>query len=426
MADDAVVVGGGPGALRAALALAQGGRRVTLLQEGPHLGDLAHPDLPVSRGVSPEVGALATELHGPMRVVEGLERAIHLDGRTHLLPLGRAAIARLMPPAQAASAALAWSRTRGTIELRKVIGGGSELRTYRDWVAQRFGQPVFERFYSAYCQARFGPPDELSCNVARWFHGVVPDGPFVAPAAGPAVNLRGVDVRTDVVIRSVQGGQVETDDGLFTGAVYVDIAPRRVVEWLGAAAPSAMVHDAGFLTARNALQVFLKGPQDLPFETHVLGGAPFYRIVRPGLLPGCEALADTIAVHYALDAGDPLWAAEDADVAARTVEALGGIGIEGASAAGARVQRIRDHHPVWSGTHLVRMRRYLLALEDLEISPVGRAGLHAPLELSNETAYLEGLLAPDRQTLRALLRDYVEPPVLDSVDRAHLTRFVER
>ena len=425
MANDAIVVGGGPGGVRAAAALAREGRRVTLLQEGPHVGGLAYPDLPVSRGVSPAVNPLGEQLNGPMRTVE-VDRGVHIDGRTHRLPLGRSELARLVPTSQVATAAVAWSRTRGTIELQKIIGGGSEQRTYRDWVAQRFGVPVYERFYKAYCEARFGPPETISCNAARWVHGMVADAPAYGPVAGLPVSMDGVEVRTDVVVRGVQGGQVETEDGLFTGEVFLDIAPRRVVGWLGDAATPAMVHDVGFLGARNALQVFVRGPQDLPFETHVLGGAPFYRIVRPGLLPGSGPLESYLSVHYALEEGDPLWNADDADVGARTVAALEAIGITGASAEGARVQRIRDHHPIWSGTHLVRMRRYLLGLEEVELSPVGRAGLHSPLDLAQETAYLEGLLAPDRQTLRALLRDHVEPPVMDPTDRARLTRFVER
>lgn len=412
--------------MRAASALAMAGRRVTLLQEGPHLGGHAHPDIPLSRGVTPPVGALAERLYGPMRPVE-LDRAIHIAGRTHRLPLGRAELARLVPTSQVASAAMAWTRTRGTVELRKIIGGGTELRTYRDWVVQRFGAPVFETFYADYCQARFGPPDTVSCNVARLFHGTVADGPVYAPAGGPTlVDAPAFEVRTDVVIRSVQGGQVDTDDGLFTGEVFLDIAPRRVVDWLGATATPALQHDARFLTARNALQVLLRCAEELPAETHVLGGAPFYRIMRPGAIPGCAALEGWLSVHYALDEGDPLWGADDATVAARTVESLTAIGIEGASTDGVRVQRVRDHQPNWTGNHLVRMRRYLIALDDLELVPVGRAGLHAPLDLASETAWLEALLLPERPTLRALLRDHVEPPVLDSEERAHLTRFVER
>ncbi len=426
MAGDAVVVGGGPGGLRAAVALAKAGRRVTLLQEGPYVGGCAHPDIPVGRGVSPAPGPLAERLYGAFRPVEGLDRGVLLGGKVRRLPLGRAELARLVEPTRLPGAALAWGRTRGAVELRKVIGGGVEQRTYEDWVVQRFGEPVFQRFYAAYCEARFGDPGEVSCNVARLYHGIVRDGPLLAPAAGPALSTVGVDVRTNVAVRSLTTGQVETDDGLFTGDVFVDVAPRRVVEWLGDAATPELAHDVGFLGARSAIQVLVRGPQDLPFETHVLGGAQFYRIVRPGLLPGCGDLAEHLCVHFAVPDGDPLLLASEDELVSRTLEQLGGVGIGGVSAEGARVQVLRAHHPTWTGTHLVRMRRYVLALEDLDVVPVGRVGLHAPLDLAAECAWLEAALAPERPALRALLRDHVEPPVLDPVDRAHLSRFVER
>ena len=426
MAEDAVVVGGGPGGLRAAVALARAGRRVTLLQEGPYAGGVAHPDIPVGRGLTLEPGPVATAVHGPFRAVEGLERAVILDGRVRPLPLSRADLARYVEPARLPAAAIAWGRTRGAIELRKVIGGGAEQRSYRDWVVQRFGVPVYERFYAAYGAARFGPPDEISCNVARVFHGVEREGAMYAPAAGPALSTAGVDVRANVAVRSITTGQVETDDGLFTGDVFVDIAPQRVTAWLGDAASTELKSDVGFLHARHALQVLVRGPQDLPFETHVLGGAPFYRVTRPGLLPGCGALEGHLLVHYALDAGDPLLSLSEAELGARTVEGLAAVGIAGASAEGARAQTLRDHHPLWVGTHLVRMRRYLIALDELEIVPVGRTGLHAPVEIAAETAYLEGAIAEERASLRALLRHHIEPPVLDSLDRAHLSRFLER
>lgn len=426
MSEEAVVVGGGPGGLRAAVALAKAGRRVTLLQEGPHAGGYAHPEIPIGRGVTPKPTPLAERLYGAFRPVEGLERAVLLDGKVRPLPLGRADVARYLPVTDLPGAAVAWGRTRGAIELRKVIGGGAEQRTYKDWVVQRFGEPVFQRFYAAYCEARFGPPAEISCNVARLFHGIVNDGPLHAPAAGPALAPVGVDVRTNVTVRAVTTGQVETDDGLFPGEVFVDIAPRRVVEWLGGAATPELLHDVSFLSARAALQVTLRAPEDLPFETHVLGGAPFYRIVRPGLLPGCGALAGHLSVHYTVADGDPLLRMSEAELGAHTAAALEAVGIRGANPDGARAQIVRDHHPNWTGTHLVRMRRYALALEDLEIVPVGRAGLHAPLDLAAETTWLEAALADERPPLRALVRDHVEPPVLDPAERAHLTRFVER
>jgi hypothetical protein len=425
MADEAVVIGGGPGGLRAALALAGAGRRVTLLQEGPWPGGHAHPDIPIGRGLSLDPGA-AGSAWGAFQATSDLARGVWVKGRTWNLPLSRADVARLLPVGRLPNAASAWARTRGAVELRKVIGGGSEQRTYRDWIVQRFGEPVFELLFEAYCEARFGPPDEVSCNVARRVHAVPDTEPLVAPTAGPSLSTSGIDVRTAVVVKGVSSGRVDTEDGAFEGDVFVDVAPARVVDWLGHAASVELRNDVAFLHARDALEVLVRCPQELPYETHVLGGAPFYRVTRPGRLPGCGALDGHLCVHYALPMGDPLLVASDEEVAARTVAALEAVGIRGASAEGARVQRVRDHHPSWTGTHLVRMRRYLLALEDLEITPVGRAGLHAPLDLTGEAAWIAAALSENPPTLRARARALVEPPVLDPTERTHLTRLIER
>ena len=426
MAEEAVVVGGGPGALRTAVALAQAGSSVTLLQEGPWAGGVAHPDIPVGRGVVTRAPAALERLYGPFRPVDGYDRGVLVDGHAHRLPLSRAELARLVPATSLPGAALAWGRTRGAGELRKLIGGGKEQRTYRDWVEQRFGEPVYRRFHAPYCEARFGPPEEVSCNVARFAHANPEDGPWYAAAGGPTLATTGVDVRTDVVVKSVTGGQVDTEDGIFTGQVFVDITPHRLVGWLGAAAGTDLRNDAGLLLTRHAVQVLVRAPEDLPADTHVLGGAPFHRITRPGLIPGCGALDGHLLVHYAVEDGDPMMRQDDHDVVAATVDGLRQAGVEGASESGGRVQRIRDHHAVWMNNNFVRMRRFLLALEDLEITVVGRAGLHALFEADAEAEYLEAAIAAERPTLRALHRTYVEPPPLDGDARVHLTRLVER
>lgn len=426
MAEEAVVVGGGPGALRAAVALARAGRTVTLLQEGPWAGGAAHPDIAIGRGVVARVPAALERIHGPFRPVDGYDRGVLIDGAVHRTPVSRGELARLVPATRLPGTALAWGRTRGAGELRKLIGGGKEQRTYRDWVEQRFGEPVYRRFHAPYCEVRFGPPEEVSCNVARFAHGNPEDGPWYVPAGGPALSTVGVDVRTDVVIRGVSAGQVDTEDGIFTGQVFLDVTPRRVVSWLGSAATSDLRNDVDFLLTRHAVQVLVRGPQDLPFETHALGGAPFYRITRPGALPGGGAHEGTLLVHYAVEDGDPRMRQDDAEVIASTVDDLRQAGIEGASEAGGRVQRVRDHHATWMNNNLVRVRRYLLALEDLEISVVGRAGLHALFEADAEAEYLEAVIADERPTLRALHRTFVEPPPLDQDERVHLTRLIER
>lgn len=421
---EAVVIGGGPGALRAAVALRRTGRAVTLVQVGAYAAGHAFPEVPIGRGVTPPPPPLGEALHGPFRAVDGLERAVMHKGKVHRLPLGRPTVAGFLPPAQLLPAAVAWARTRGAVELKKFIGGGSEQRTYHDWIAQRFGEPVYEQLFAAYARKRFGEPGDLSCNVARLFHGAPDEDARHAPARGPALAAEGIAVRTGVTVRAVRTGEVETDQGTFSGDVFLDVPPAAAVGWLEEGPARTLRADAAALDARDAVQVLLRGGDELPFETHALDAdVPFYRLVRPGLLPGCEALAGTVCAHFSCAHDD---ATPESEWITRAVDGLGRAGVRGVEAAGARVQRVAWHHPVWTGPHLARMRRWVLGLEDLDIVPVGRAGLHAPLSLAAELAWLEGVVADDRPGLRELARTFVEPPPMDPVERARITRFVAR
>lgn len=421
---EAVVIGGGPGAARAAVALAKAGRSVTLLQVGAFADGVAHPEVPIGRGVTTSPPALGEALYGPFRAVDGLGRAVLHKGRVHGLPLARPRLAAFLPPAQVLPAAVAWVRTRGATELKKFIGGGAELRTYQDWVAQRFGAPVYEQLFAAYARKRFGEPGDLSCNVARLAHGLPEGDARWAPAGGPELSLAGVKVHTRVRVSSLATGRVETDQGTFEGDVFLDVPPAVAVTWLDEADATTLVAEASRLGARDAVQVLLRGGDELPFETHALDAdVPFYRVVRPGLLPGCERLAGHVCVHFACDADD---ASSDGEWIARSVDGLGRAGVKVSPSDGARVQRVAWQHPIWVGPHLARMRRWMIGLEELGLTPVGRAGLHAPLSLAAELAWLEGVIAEDRPSLRELARQLVEPPVLDPEERARLTRFVER
>lgn len=424
MATEAVVIGGGPGGLRAAVALRRAGRSVVLLQIGPHAGGNAHPDVPVGRGLTTAPGRLAEALYGEFRDVPGLERAVERHGRVVRLPLSRPQLAALLPKRQVLPAAAAWARARGAVELKKVVGGGSEQRTYRDWVVQRFGEPVYERLFAPYAARRFGDPAALSCNVARLFHGVPAPDVLQAPGAGPALPSTDVDVRLGVTVTGVADGRVTTDRGVFEGDVFVDAPPSVVVGWLPAATATSLRSDAEALVARDAVQVLVRGGEELPFETHVLDeDVPFYRMVRPGLLPGCEGLTGTVCAHFAVDPEDR---SPDEAWVSRAVEGLKRAGVRDADGAGARVQRIPWQHPVWTGTHLSRMRRYALALEELDVVPVGRGGLHGQVDLAAELAWLDGALAEDAEPARERMRRLVEPPVTDPSVRARLTHFVER
>jgi hypothetical protein len=412
MSDRAVVIGVGPGGRRAAAALAAAGRSVVLVE----LASVAHPEVPVGRGVAEARPALDALFDG-FREVDGLTRAVAVQGRVQTLPLPRAQVARMFPPAALPGAGVEWVRTRASVELKKIIGGGQELRTYADWAVQRFGAPAFERLFAPYCTKRFGDPREVSCNAARLAHGIPGEGALYAPARAE-VSLDGVDVRAGLTVTSLAEGRVETSGGVFEGDVFVDVPPAQVVAWIASA--GALATDVATLAARDAVQVTVRGGDELPFETHVLDGdVPFWRLSRFGLVH--DDLAGTVTAHFSVEADAP-----DADWAGDTVAGLERCGVRGVDAGGARVQRVRAQIPRWTGNHLVRMRRYLLAMEELEVTPVGAAGLHAPLDLAQELAWLDAVTGEERPPLREAARRFVEPPVLDPPGRARLTRFVER
>lgn len=424
MAEKAVVVGGGPGALRAAASLRNAGRSVILLQEGPHSGGYAAVDIPIERGVGH--APTGPGIFGDLIAVDGLDRAAMREGKRVALPMRPNHVFRLMPWTKHPAAASALARARGKRELHELIGGGQEVRSYRDWVAQRYGQPVFEELHAPYCQKRFGKPEDLTCNVARLVHaGARTDLP-VAPREGPTsavqAALAGVDVRVGTVVRALAPGSVATADGVVEGDVFVDLPPVRVVELLGPAAPEGLPATVAKLRHRHLLQVMVRGGGDLPWETHVLDEKlPFYRLTRPERLPGCGALAGELIAHFSVDDDDRLWREIDAEIVRQTLDALGSLAT---GASSGHVVRIANHHPVWVSTHATAMRTFVLALAELDIVPVGRAGLFTPLEWEQEIGWLSSI--DSDETVRTRIRRWVEPPIGDDEGPAPLVRLIER
>ncbi len=417
---DAVVVGGGLGAVRAAAALRASGRSVVLVQEGGRLAGLTDPGLPVGTGferfANPPAG---------WRAVAGLTTGLYVGGRVHALPLSRTILPKLFPVAQMASAAGAWGRSKASGELARLIGGGKEVRTYQDWLTQALGAPVFERMFLPYCERRFGDPAGITANVARGVHGPVAGGGRACPAHGRAAELRSLVGGIEVVYAAVAGleaGVVRTEVGDVEGEVFVDLPPARVVSLLGAAAPAGLASEVSWLRFRHALEVSLEGGASLPWITHVVDGpGQAYRFVRHGLFPGNGWLQGRVSVQMSVEGNDPLWSGPEADVVASALCALSEV-TPGATAEGARVQRVADHNPVWVTTTAARMRRYILALSELKITPVGRAGTYAPLSGDREVAYLNTVIGGGVSVSEAL-RVHVQPPVVIDEPSAHLTDF---
>ncbi len=411
-----IVIGDGAGAQRAAALEAANGRTVTLLTSAPITGLL----LPEGRGTwVKEGGESAQKLYGTVQKVE-LERAVLFRGKRWTLPLKMEQLVRLLPPGQLLSTGLGWAKAKAAVELAELIGGGHEQRSYAHWVQRRFGSEALQNVLSSWCTRRFGAPEEVSANVARWVHGQ-PYESLYAPAR--PLHLEGVEVE-EAKVEKIHNGKVYSSAGTFEGRVLVDAPPAKVLKWLGEAPESAASQDASKMTARHRVTVCLRGAQDLPFESQILDDSVrFYRIIRPGLLPGFEALTDRLCVHYALDAGTV--GMPDSALVQETVEGLTRLGIQ-ADEKGATVRWEADYQPLWTGVHQARYRNYLLHLEEKSVIPVGRAGTHSYADPSEELGWLDAVLNPERKSsLRACFRDSLEPGVEDP-PRAHLRHLMER
>ena len=421
----AIVIGGGAGAVRAAGALARAGRDVVLVQEGGDVAGLAHPEVPtgtgLSRFVSPPAGWRLTPA-----VTSGV--MLGRDCRcVRTLPLSRSTLPGIFSASELPSAFAAWARSRSQVELSRLIGGGKETRFYKDWVVQHFGEPVYNRLYAPYCQRRFGDPAELTVNVARSAHAAGVGewcGREIGPAHELADALSGVELALNAVVTGVSPGKVTTTNGVYEGEVYFDLPPVRLVELLGSASPPGLANEVSRLRCRHALEVTVSGGHALPVNTHVVDGPlPFYRLVRHGMLPGNGHLCGTVCVQFALEDHDALWSLANVRLVAQVVAALQDLGLDDVSDGDARVQRVANHHPVWAYTHHARMRQYALRLSELALTPVGRAGLFAPIEGQAEAAFLADI-AGESVPIRELFRRHVDPPVVDDDGSASLADFV--
>jgi hypothetical protein len=424
---DLVVVSVSPSGRRAAKAAASAGRRVVLVLPPGGVDDPL-PEVPVDNGLltggDPTATALLTALVGPVQAYEPA-RAVLRQGRLRALPLARRDVMALLPAATLPPAATAWARARAASELARLLGGGVEQRSYRDWVVQRFGEPVYTALFARYGERRFGPPAEVVCGVARVHHGL-PRAEYAASQAFSAGRVEGGYEVVRAELTGITNGGLDTAAGRFEGPIWADLPPAQVIALLGAAASEEARVDASHLVARHAVEVVLRGGQDLPFETHLLDAdGPFYRVVRPGLLPA-GGPSDRLVVHANVADADSRWSGTDGALVSEAVHDLEKVGVTGVSADSAVVRRLRWHAPVWRPAHLTRLRNHVLGLDDHGVTPIGRVGLTAWFDAGGEASLLAGLLAEEPVSARELVRLHVEPPVLDGAERARLTTFITR
>ncbi len=408
-----------------AAGLAAGGREVVLLRAGA-AADPA-PEVPVDTGllsVAPD-DPRATEALGPL-VNFVPTRGILVDGRIAPLPMGVAGLVRLFSVSEQPRVVQALAQARGRMALAALIGGGREQRSYADWVLQHYGAPVHARLHAPYARKRWGPPEDIVCGVARTHHGPVAPNAVTVPAEGWGAVARRIAARVETravaEVRGITAAGIDTDAGLVAGAPWVDLPPHQLLPLLSDLDPTEIAHHVTRMHFRHGVEVIVRGGARLPFETHVVDAAlPFYRVVRTGLLPG-TLHPDTLVVQFAVDDG-PAWAAADADFVDAAVSGLTAAGVV-VDAASARVRRLPFFHPVWSTAHLVRLRHWLLFLEESGVVPIGRAGLASPVDPGTVLRWLAGRVDDPPIELRELGRQLLEPAVLDPVERPHLRDFI--
>jgi len=435
-----VVIGNGPDGLRAAASRSMDGEPVLLLQEAQTAHGRTAPTIPEGTGrmaLSPEQRVDVEAVIGPLVDAPDVRRAILARGQLRSLPLSKIAVAQLFEANALPEVSRRWLERRVRNALTPLTGEGREERSYRDWVVRRLGEPVFAHLYSDYAAARFGAPaGDLSCSVARVVHGdaaasaraglVAGGGPAESlDAAIARIEQSGGEIRTGVDIRGLElkAGRVvgvKTGDGAIKldGALWIARPPAQLAAWLGDALDPRLHHDARALQTADAVQIALRGgPPDLPDEVHLVGErASFYRVVTTYGGQRCAVFHATVPSGEPLDAGLPARVAADA---AR-------LGLHGFEEAGAVVERLVDHVPVWTERCHARLRRLVLAWEGFGIVTVGRQGTYTPMDIGQEVVWALTMGATDQPDQREGLRVLLEPPVLQPDLRASVSRFVAR
>lgn len=417
---EAVVVSRSPLGALVAAALRAAGSSVTRVV--PAGAEDPCPDVPVGTGlytVDPG-SAFARAVVGPLAPVSP-SRGLWARGRVQRLPLDGADLPRLFPGVRVGGVVGGWVRARVSENLAGLVGGGHEERSYRDWVTRRFGAPAYDALYRPYAEKRFGDPDATICGVARVHHGG--EAPLrVAPVDGPVATAARLAEGVRVVraeLRAVDAGGVDTDAGRIDGTPWLDLPPAEILPLAAGLDAATLGHHVSMFAWRDGVEVVVDAEAAWPLEVHVADAdVPFFRVVRPGQLPGGGGVARLVA-QYAVDRAG----ADDAAYVREVVAALARVGVT-ADAASARVRRLPHQHPLWPTRHLVRVRQWLYACEEAGLVPFGTAGLACPMDPGTALRWVEGRLGEEPVELRELGRQFLEPPPLDPPARGHLTDFV--
>jgi protoporphyrinogen oxidase len=419
------VIGAGPAGLTAALALAEAGRPVVLIEREDDVGGLARTverdgfrfDLGGHRFFTraPEIRALWSELAGDVMLRRRRRSRILYSGKYFEYPLTAGSAFAGLGPVESARIAASYLRAR-------LFSIDPEV-SFADWVTNRFGRRLFEAFFRTYTEKVWGMPCERI--GAQWaaqrirgltLRGAVADmvrrgagrhrslaTEFEYPRLGPGMlwnRMRArIEARGQAVLlghrlqairhrgKVVEAVQIRGPSGsasLRVSHVISTIPLRDLAPSFSPALPAEMLAAGASLRHRDFLEVALILEGDDPFPDTWLylhdpgiraGRIQNFRAWSPELIPVTDRAC--LGLEYFCQAGDGLWQREDAELLAIAQEDLTALGFGRRRSMGGYVVRVRDAYPVYDERYAAHVSTLARGLSEFSnLATVGRNGTH--------------------------------------------------
>lgn len=447
-----VVIGGGPAGLAAAWETTRLGGRPVLFERSGQVGGLARTeeylgnrfDIGPHRFLTSnqEVDSLFREMCGDDLVeVERLTR-IYYRGKFFDYPLTPVNALFGIGLITGLSFASSYAAARLRRRLRP-----TELRSFEDWVVDRFGRRLFEAFFKTYTEKVWG----IACNriSAQWAGQRIKGlslgeaiGKALFPRRGPAIRtladrflyprlgagmlyrrlaerIQGaggvvtLGARCRRLLRSgmqVTGVELEHGDGTVTvesGAFYLSSAPLTdVLRQFDPPPPAAVLAAADTLRFRNhiCVQLAIRGVNPFPdnwiyvHSTDVgMARVTSYRNFSEAMAAASDL--HPVTVEYFCFEDEAIWTDTDDSLIALAGRELAAMGIASGDIAGGYVVRSAQAYPVIEAgfeSAIAAIRDWLGRLENF--LPIGRSGM---FKYNNQDhAIYTGLLAA-RTAMRA-------------------------